>query len=263
MSICKFCLQEKTFVDAHIIPRAFFEAIKPSNGKDRSEALVLATNSKGMFPVKRTIKGPSDPNLVCLDCEKRFGPLDNYAIRVLLRNEGSHISKHLNGETLAWVIDSKKCDYKQIMLFFISLLWRADMTDIPFFAGVDIGPYADIAKEALLKQKSEDIEKFSVFLARYNLGLGRNPILSPYSKRFDGINIYHFYLGSGYMAYIKVDKRPFPVEFENLKISPGLFLILNRGRFEDSKDLIVMQKVYKDAEQLKLDYKKTKLRLGT
>jgi len=258
VSICKFCLQEKKLVDAHIIPLAFFEAIKPSKGKDRSEALVHVTNSEGTFPVKKTVKGPSDPNLVCLDCEQRFGPLDEHAIKVLLKDEGNHIPRHLNGETLAWIVDHKGYDYNQIMLFFISLLWRADKTDLPFFARVKIGPYADIAKEALLKQKSDDIERFSVFLARYNVGLGRSPILDPYSERFDGINIYHFYLGSGYMVYIKVDKRPFPVEFENLKLSPSLFLILSRGKLENSKDLEVMLKIYRDTKQLKLNYKNVK-----
>lgn len=256
MNICKFCLQEKTLVDAHIIPRAFFEAIKPSKGKDRSEALSFVTNSKGTFPVKKTVKGSSDTSLVCLECEQRFGPLDEHAIKVLLKNEGSHVPRHINGKTLAWIIDPKNYDYKKSMLFFISLLWRADKTELPFFARVNIGPYADIAKEALLKQKNEDIERFSVVLARYNGGLGRSPILDPYSKRFDGINIYHFYLGSGYMVYIKVDKQLFPVELENLKLSPSLFLILNRGKLENSNDLVVMQKIYRDTEQLKLNYKK-------
>jgi len=258
MNTCKFCLKQAKLVDAHIIPRAFFEAIKPSKGKKRNEVLVLVTNSKETFPVKKTVKGTFDPNLVCFKCEERFGPFDDHAIRVLLKDVENHTPKHLDGQTVAWIIEPGKYDHKKIMLFFISLLWRADKTDLPFFARVNLGPYADIAKKALLTQKNEDINKFSVFLARYNVGLGRSPILDPYSERFDGINIYHFYLGSGYMAYIKVDKRPFPKEFESFKLSPGLFLILNRGNLENSKDLVVMQKVYRDTKKLRLNYIKAR-----
>ena len=128
----------------------------------------------------------------------------------------------------------------------------------PFFTRVNIGPYSNIAKEALLKEKDDDIGRFSVILARYNVGLGRSPMLNPYLERFDQINVHHFNLGSGYIAYIKVDKRPFPVEFENLKLSQNIFLILNRGNLESSTDLVVMQKVYRDAEKLKIDYVKTR-----
>lgn len=254
MSICKFCLKEKRLVKAHIIPRAFFEAIKTN--KKRDESLKKITNSKGIYPEGNTITGEYDPDLVCFDCEQRFGPFDEHAINVLLKNEGDNMPRHIDGKTIAWTVQSY--EYKKMMLFFISLLWRADKTDLPFFSRVDIGSYADIAKDALLKQNDDDIERFSVFLARYNAGYGRSPLLDPYPERLDGINVYHFYLGSGYLVHIKVDKRPFSALFDQFKLSPSMFLILNRGKFENSQDLVVMQKMYKDAEQLKLSYTKSK-----
>jgi hypothetical protein len=259
MSICKFCGQEKKLVKAHIIPRAFFEAIKLSESKhSRGEKLKGVTNSRGNYPFRDTTKGFYDSNLVCLDCEGLFGPTDDYAVQILLKNPKSHVPHYLNGELLAWIIN--EYDYKKLMLFFISLLWRAGASSLKEFEKVSLGPYLDTAKIALNKQNLADIEKFSVFIARFENGIGRNIILDPHleSKNdFNGIKVYRFYLGAGYIVHIKVDKRAFPIDFENLKLFNGRALaILNRGQFEASKELIMVQKVYEDAEKLSQSWNK-------
>ena len=147
------------------------------------------------------------------------------------------------------------------MLFFISLLWRAGASGLKEFEKVKLGPYLEMAKIALEKQHYDDIEKFSVVLARFEEGIGRNIIMDPHpelkSEIFGGINAYRFYLGAGYTVLIKVDKRSFPGYFEDLKISnQNNLIILNRGQFEKSNELSVVQQIYKDAEKLSRSWKK-------
>jgi len=255
MDTCKFCLKKRKLVKAHIIPRAFFEAIKEGNVNIRALKLKGVTNSKDRFPIKYTTKGFYDPNLVCLGCEQSFGAWDDYGIKMLLKQQGSHVTRYKGRKLVAWQIVDY--DYERVMLFFLSILWRAGNSELKEFEKVKLGPYSDMAKVALSAHNPDKVEGFSVFLARFEEGPGRNIIMDPYLDRanFHGLNIYHFHLGAGYILYAKVDKRPLPEDFENLKVTLSNFYILNRGRFEESKDLDVVLKVYDDAEALVKSWK--------
>jgi hypothetical protein len=255
MATCKFCFKNKKLVDAHIIPRAFFEAIKSGKGNKRDKKLKEVTNNEDRYPISHTTKGLYDSNMICLDCEQIFSPFDNYACKLLLKEQDRFIPKYINGELMAWQVELY--DYEKIMLFFISFLWRAGNSELKQFERIQLGAFSDTAKKALSTQKLNDIDKFSILLTRFEEGYGRNIIMDPYLDRaaFRGINVYHFYLGAGYIVYIKVDKRLFPQDFEGLKISQNSFYILSRGKFENSHDLSIVQKVYTDAEVLVKSWK--------
>lgn len=260
-NICKFCGNERPLVDAHIIPRAFFEYIKFDNGKEtRGVKLKGLTNSKDIFPYTSTTKGIYDSNLVCAACEKLFGTPDQYAIELLLKND-DHIPHYLNGDLIAWKIESY--DYVKLMLFFISLLWRAGASNLLQFQYINLGPFQDIAKTAIETKDIKDIQLFSVFLSRFEKGIGRHLILDPHPEVkkgiFTNINVYRFYLGAGYSAYIKVDSRSFSADFNGIQLSKGNILyIVSRGKFEESGELTLVKNIYTQAEKLSIDWKNKK-----
>lgn len=259
MDICKFCNKENQLIEAHIIPRAFFETIKTNVGKgSRGQKLKEVTNAKGVYPYRDSAKGLFDNNLLCFDCEKLFSKIDDYGITLLLKNDNLQTPHHSNGRLLAWIIESY--DYKKLMLFFISILWRAGASDMKEFNNVTLGPYLQVAKDVINTQNLDEIKTFSVVLTRFNYGIGRNIFLNPHMEIkkniFSNINVYRFYLGAGYVVHIKTDKRPFPTLFEELELSNrGSLIILSRGNFEASKELNVMQKVYQDAKKLSETWK--------
>ena len=248
---CNFCNQDvEKLVKCHIIPEAFFQYIKYKSNSPKASSLSMVTNSNGQAPMRRSRKGWYDSKLVCLKCERKFSQYDNYAIRLLLKNEKNHKAIIVNGSLGGWEITS--FDYNKLSLFFISVLWRASASSLPQFKRIKIGNIMDIAKKCIEK-KSPDEKTFSFILSRFSDDMGRAFILDPHKEYRTGAyskhHIYRFYLSGGYIIYINVDKNhPFPSPDNFFTIQKNQPLrINNKGAFIVSKEFSAMQRVHKDA----------------
>jgi hypothetical protein len=71
MTTCAFCRSREASVDAHIMPRSF---VLDGAESGRNNYLLSTRNSFA----KKTHTGVYDGDLVCLPCEERFGPYDDY-----------------------------------------------------------------------------------------------------------------------------------------------------------------------------------------
>jgi hypothetical protein len=129
--LCKFCHQEGKLIEAHVIPRSFFE-IEPGNLPR------VASNKDGVFP-KRAPAGIYDPQLVCENCERLFSRFDDYAQRLLLTNREAAKPIYLEKQAIAYVYE--QYDYKDLKLFFLSLLWRASESSHCFYQHIKLGPH--------------------------------------------------------------------------------------------------------------------------
>jgi hypothetical protein len=241
---CKFCDNEVSeLVDAHIIPRAFFEEIKKNENAD---FLLLMTNTPGYYTQKSWI-GLYDNKLVCASCEEIFKPYDDYAIKLLLKTQDFEVIKDKTGRVGVW----KKVDYDyhKLKLFFLTLLWRAGASDRKEFKRIQLGPHIDKIKEYIRDSNPGTEQEYSVILARFedNDKIGRGFLLDPHlepRKTFDGLNFYRFYLGAGYIAYIKVDKRPLDGIFLPLILSArNPLFILDRGNIKERKEFKLLKKL--------------------
>ena len=128
---CKFCRQERKLVEAHVIPRSFFE-IDPANPPR------LASNKDGVFP-KRSPAGMYDTQLVCEDCERMFSPFDDYAQRLLVANREAAKPIYDGEQPIAYIYEAY--DYQKLKLFFLSLLWRASESSHNFYRRIKLGPH--------------------------------------------------------------------------------------------------------------------------
>lgn len=252
---CKFCEKEvQKLVDSHIIPRAFFEYSK-SVGK--YENMQSITNTNGIYPVSKSRIGWYDQNLVCQTCESLFGKYDLYAISLLLKNMTKHKQLIKDGEIVSWMIDNYS--FKQLSLFFISLLWRAGASDMFQFKRIVLGRWLESAKKCLAEDSLDYANGVGFVLARFTDTLGNSFVADPHPEKkggvFESINVYRFYLGAGYVVYIKVDRREFPDIFPIVSMIEGKPLIILSRNFMSGNEMDVFKKVINDADNNVQKYK--------
>lgn len=222
---CKLCGQDRNLIEAHIIPRSFFE-IDPSSPPN------ILSNAEGRHP-RRSPSGIYDPNLVCEICERVFDPYDDYAHDLLLgRCRGEPL---VHGEQ-PMVFVYNNVDYRRLKLFFLTLLWRASHSTHDFYSGVDLGVHEVAVREAILSGNPGEPEADAVVLTRFPQPLG---MLNPRVIQIADVNFVQIYLAE-YVAYLKVDQALTPEPLRKYVLTPGsplVILVRDPGR---SRDVDVM-----------------------
>ena len=252
---CKFCRKDvEKLVDSHIVPRAFFEHTK-SIGK--YENMQSVTNSKDIYPVSKSMIGWYDQNLVCNDCESLFGQYDTYAIDLLLKNDSTHEQLIHDGNTIGWkIIDYS---YKRLSLFFASILWKAGASEMYQYKRVVLGKWLDKIRDCVANDSIDCACGISFILARFPDKIGKSFMADPFLEKkggvFGSINVYRFYLGVGYVVYIKVDNRDFPEPFFPIAMSEGKPLIILSKNLMESQEINVFRKVLSDSDRIAQKYK--------
>jgi hypothetical protein len=201
--------------------------------------LITNTRLRSTFYAKKSPVGVYDTGIVCAQCESIFSPWDDYAQKLLLAKpiEDQYVIK--DGQKIAYV--ETGIDYAKLKLFFISLLWKAAVSNHYFFSRVNVGPFEPQLRRMILKGDPGDPDTFAITVAKFEDSLG-TILMNPHPERWRDINYYRFYL-AGYMAYIKVDRRPTPDFMGELALNPErpLFIILRD--LKTSKDFKVMQNI--------------------
>jgi hypothetical protein len=232
-SICKLCTNEATLINAHVIPRSFWE-IDAAQPPPR-----MVTNIEGVFP-RRIPIGVYDQTIVCEPCERSFSNYDSYAARLFLNrfNEFDEVrdsNRRLTGYVLSNV------DYHLLKLFAIAVLWRASVSSHSFFSRVRLGPFEETAREMLLQRDPGDAATFATLFSVWDDGA--EPLLmDPFAERWDGVRSYRFYLGR-FVAYTKVDSRPFPEQLAKAALTPGGPLHVISRKLAASKDFRVAEHI--------------------
>lgn len=230
---CKLCKNEvEALVEAHVIPRSLWE-IDAGLGPPR-----VFTNTQGIYP-KRVPAGIYDTTILCEACEHRFSPYDGYAAELFLHRVNQFEPVHEGGRLTGYIFP--EVDYRLLKLFVIALLWRAHASSHPFYGRVDLGPFAARARCMLLRGNPGYEEAFGALFSTWDDMQGPI-ILDPHAERLFGILTYRFYLGR-FVAYIKVDRRPFPGRWAVGALSPNAPLQLVLRSLAASKEVDVMERI--------------------
>jgi hypothetical protein len=240
MALCKLCGENRPLVKAHVQPESFFRALAAT---DSSGPPLIVSNRQGA-PTKRSPIGVYDSTILCAACEARFGPWDDYAARVLINELDAELRPlSANGEILAFLRPS--FDYEKLKLFFISVLWRAAVSSMPYFASVRLGPHEEMTRLAVLRADPGSPHHFSVVLARRIASPAMEgfaaSMISPFREKLDGINVVRMYFGR-VIAYLKVDQQPFRSPFDEVMLAPNRLLMLAQ-EFDGGKDLHAMREI--------------------
>jgi hypothetical protein len=241
--LCKLCGEERELIAAHIIPRSFYEPLKDGSGPLR-----IGSNRRGFYP-KRSPSGSYDTKLVCRNCEALFSPWDDYAQQLLLNPAVAPEVLKADGHPIAYV--HRTFDYHRLKLFFVSLVWRASASNREFFSLINLGPFEETAKQMILSNNPKDSDTFGIALAKFEHPLGR-VMLDPDRTKYVDINYCRLYF-AGYIACIKVDKRPAPAILQDFQLAPGRPLVIILRDFKTSKELTLLGKLARsiDAQRKK------------
>ena len=231
--ICKLCGLDKKLIEAHIIPRSFHR-IDPN---DKSPTRFI-TNVKGRH-TQKVPKGVYDASIVCEECERRFSSWDDYGDELFLKSWDKFEKQVYQGEEVGYRLP--EYDYHKLKLFFLSVLWRAAVSNHVMFSNVDLGPREPILRKSIWNSNPGDINFFGVVLQAFdttNVGM-----LKPHPERFSGLRFCRFYL-SHVIAFIKVDSRQFDGLFQSIALGPGRSLTLVQKSFTTSPERHIMTKLF-------------------
>lgn len=202
MAICKYCGKDKSLVDAHILPKAFY----PQPTKV-GPAVLLTTNEERP---KRSPMGIYDKHVLCAECDRKLGVLDQHAIEHLLRAPGRlAFEGHLK-----FYDDASP---RMLRLFIGSLAWRASISGQDAFDRVSLGPYEVLLHAMLYNDTIEP--RVSAVITEFDMP--EPPfIVNPMTSRIDGVNFLNIY-GARFHFYLKLDKRPIQLPLANLELTEG------------------------------------------
>lgn len=231
--ICQLCRNDKKLIKAHIIPEGFFRQLRSER-----RAPEIHTNKEGEYP-KRAPIGIYDTGILCAECDNRLAPWDNHAQQVLLQDFSEDLAIYYNQQKIVYRIAD--FDYKLLKLFFISLLWRASVSTHKFYQRISAGPFEQKLKEMILSEDPGPPLLFAVTLAKFS-DPAVTGVLDPHRDKFEGINYCRFYL-TGFVAYIKVDRRSVPNFLKDLYLRPDTPIPVILRDFHHSKDGVVMKDI--------------------
>src|ERR1051326_1929174 len=157
---CKLCGLDKKLIEAHVIPRSFFRIDPQEKQPSR-----LVTNVEGRY-AQKIPKGVYDASIVCEECERTFSGWDDYADELFLKSWDKFEKITHEGQEIGYSLPSY--DYPKLKLFFLSVLWRAAVSDHVMFAKIDLGPRELPLKESVLRSEAGDINHFGVVLQAFD-----------------------------------------------------------------------------------------------
>ncbi|MGD0336648.1 MAG: hypothetical protein ABSB18_06065 [Candidatus Omnitrophota bacterium] len=229
--ICKLTLKEGVGVKAHVIPECFYRI----DSKNKQPLKILSSN-EGIYP-QRSQTGIYDPNIVIQEGENILQSLDNYASDLLIKNFLA-AQTAFDGEILQ--IDNY--DYNKLKLFFLSVLWRASVSQQQFFKVVDLGEHEENIRKALLENNAGDSDFYSVILSVFSGVQNGVGTLNPQKTKIDSINYYKLYLGN-FLAWIKVDRRRSEEPLRSFSMENGRPLYILKKNLHSSKEFPLMKSI--------------------
>lgn len=243
--VCKFCGGEKELIKAHIIPRNFYINYK----QDKYRSVDLNT---GKWEQRQC--GAYDKNILCSDCDNGvFKKFDDEGYRILLQECKNHTEKNYNNSIL---YHFKKNDFNYLLLrkFFISILWRASISNIEEFKFVNLGKYEELAKQILLGNSNNE-NLFNVIIFKSPNNKKFNKIVSIQKGRFYSATTYTIFMASfNIVVIINASGLPLTVKniFNQLFLSENELYILETEEIYEDK----MQYFYKIIKKGKSNFGK-------
>jgi hypothetical protein len=228
---CRGCDSEKRLIKAHIIPRSFYMDLRSNAG---FLSVVPSESSKRV--IKSNI-GDYDPSILCHECDQVLAVFDEYGKQVLIdvNYPFEEISKA--GAVAGWNI--RDCNSVRLEKFFLSILWRASISNRNFFRKIKLGPYDNILREYLWSKETCH-PSFGCVVAKFRASQRvpnvEKTILDPHRFKYQNINYYRLYLG-GYIIWIRIDKRKPADTIGRCELTNGLEPIVVGRSFDDSKEL--------------------------
>lgn len=135
--VCRLCHGLKPLRDSHIIPEFLYSSMYDEKHR-------FHTLSSDQAQKNRLFQKGVREKLLCDDCEQKFSKWEGYASLVL--SGGTAIVAEQEGRL--WHLS--EIDYRPFRLFQLSVLWRASISTVDFFANVSLGDHEENIRRLLI-----------------------------------------------------------------------------------------------------------------
>lgn len=245
MTICRLCDKDKELMNSHAIPDAIFRRLfREDSGK------AIAFRIDEDLPVGFSNDSWSEHQL-CSDCEKLINNnYEKYAISLIRGGEGN-VNKSQYG------ISFSNIENNRLILFLISILWRAAESNDPAYSKVILPDYVrDVMKHSIFHAKCLPKNLLSIEVSRLKDFSGKNGfsdgdlkriIVSPFYRAGDN-KVSFCYLLEGFFVEIFFPSHSF-------KCSKRLNVVRQNGDFLNAPYIDVFS-VPELFEAMKSGYKK-------
>lgn len=192
MPRCRLCGEEKEkLCKAHILPEAFFRAIK----LDGEPLLSIPGTEK--HPYTQTHIGRWDDGILCASCDGEIlGRLDGIAARVFLQQE---FNVHWRQSPEGTHFRMKGVDAGQLKLFWVSVLWRHAISGLPEHEDVALSDeHIERMRQMILRGAPGTADEYSVGMVFF----GGPEVIMGLSKSMFGDGWFEIFV-SGWHVFVK------------------------------------------------------------
>lgn len=235
MGVCHLCDQEKTLIDAHLLPKAFFRFLYPDSKIDDANPLIMIRGDRDY--AGRSSIGVYDSNILCRDCDGFLGELDQLGKEIFLDTIPRLVAKRPRGDV--WIFDD--VDAGKLKLFLLSVLWRFSISKREETQNIKLPAKFESRLKDMIKDRDfGSVDEFSTVVARYKF---RNPDVNlhkffhdPVPSRMDGVRFWSLCIPNGYKVLIKADSRKQldSLRVATLDIKKNEVLVIDAGFFDES-----------------------------
>ena len=221
--ICALCQKPKELRNSHIIPEFLYESLYD----DKHRVHVLSVIPEQTNSIEQ--KGLRE-RLLCDDCETKFSRWERYASLALKGGVELTFSREGN------IVFVGGLDYPKFRLFQLSIIWRAGVSNLPFFKKVRLGLHAEILRQLLVAGDPGPTDRYGCFMfgIRHNDSAFSQVIMQPGKVRLCGQNGYRFMFGGFVWAFL-VASHDLPTSYKPLVLCPNgnaVFLIQDALKME-------------------------------
>lgn len=188
---CALCLRIADLRNSHIIPEFLYESLY--DDKHRLQIFSLLPERDNW----REQKGLRE-KLLCDACEQDLSVYEGYARRLLVG--GAPVTYR----TESAVVFLSDLDYVKFRLFQLSVLWRASVSTLPFFAPVSLGPHQEALRQLILNADVGPSRRYCcvMFGIKFDKEAFTGVIAQPGRVRLSGSIAYRFVFGGFMWAFI-------------------------------------------------------------
>jgi hypothetical protein len=148
---CRLCKQTALLCYSHIYPEWTYEEYYDEKHKYVS---IPRDPTRGESDAQKGIR----EYLLCRECEERFNVYETHAAQ-LVRGIRAQLLPNVSR------LEVPGCDYTKTKLFVMSVLWRASIATVDFFAPVNLGPREELLRRMLLEANPGEPHEFG-FMVR-------------------------------------------------------------------------------------------------
>lgn len=194
---CKLCLNENVdlLTRSHIIPKFLFEDMK-----DENNSFIQIEPNKYVKGRKQHIKKPRDAfhesNILCGNCDGIVLKEYEDYLKLVFHSTTKSVSRPLFVKRVQEkrgfnILHIENVNYKLYKLGFLSILWRASISNLNFFNIVNLGPHSELIRKILLKGEQFDESEYPFFTSFFNQINDEYQVVLPITK-FKMYNYTHY-----------------------------------------------------------------------